>query len=653
MFRNQYDHDVSVWSPQGRIHQIEYAMEAVKQGSAAVALKSKDNCVIVALKRAPSELSSYQEKIIPIDSHVGMAITGLTADGFLLGRSMRRECADNKWAYDEPLPVSRLLSKISLKMQVPTQRYGRRPFGVGMLVTGFDAQGPHVYYLVIPTLIVLISQCPSSNAYDCKAFAVGSRSQSARTYLERHLDQFPDSSLEELIQHGLAALKGCLPNESELTGKNCALAVVGKGLDFTVYDEEMVQPYLDALAAKTIAVEPAEPPPAYVTSTQLYNWQLTAEELATQRHDCNAAARRRLISPKDSQQKEVEKGDVGPTSGSEVDYLTADEELKIVKRYILIMKALFNTFRDPKLPADVFGFAATYLKRFYLSHSVMDFFPREMMLTALYLACKAADFPLGLQHFTSHIPRNRERYSDFIVNSELFLMEALHYDLWIHTPYRPLCGLIVDLIAYRALRRKMHPENSLQKDEVPKLENEDDLPSEVDLVASLKADGYELIHTWYQTDLCLTVPPSQFALAVFMQLGRLQPRLGIEEFVKNEVCGCDPLKEPLKKVHLDADEDADSEEAEEADKKNSGAEGKKKPDSATVHFTPEQRWSQLSDRLEQINAIVAEFEFISDLSQFGEEEARLESCRNPLYDPLSEEYAAAKERANSLLATLD
>nr|VZI20500.1 unnamed protein product [Spirometra erinaceieuropaei] len=204
----------------------------------------------LALKRAPSELSSYQEKIIPIDSHVGMAITGLTADGFLLGRSMRRECADNKWAYDEPLPVSRLLSKISLKMQVPTQRYGRRPFGVGMLVTGFDAQGPHVYYL-----------CPSSNAYDCKAFAVGSRSQSARTYLERHLDQFPDSSLEELIQHGLAALKGCLPNESELTGKNCALAVVGKGLDFTVYDEEMVQPYLDSLAAKAIAVESAEPPP--------------------------------------------------------------------------------------------------------------------------------------------------------------------------------------------------------------------------------------------------------------------------------------------------------------------------------------------------------------------------------------------------------
>lgn len=148
MFRNQYDHDVTVWSPQGRIHQIEYAMEAVKQGSAAIALKNQQHAVIVALKRAPSELSSYQEKIITIDDHVGVAIAGLTADGRLLSRLMRRECADNRWAYDEPLPVSRLLSTISLKMQIPTQRYGNRPYGAGMLVTGYDALGPHVYYLV-------------------------------------------------------------------------------------------------------------------------------------------------------------------------------------------------------------------------------------------------------------------------------------------------------------------------------------------------------------------------------------------------------------------------------------------------------------------------------------------------------------------------
>lgn len=62
MFRNQYDNDVTVWSPQGRIHQIEYAMEAVKQGSATVGLKSKTHAVLVALKRAQSELAAHQKK---------------------------------------------------------------------------------------------------------------------------------------------------------------------------------------------------------------------------------------------------------------------------------------------------------------------------------------------------------------------------------------------------------------------------------------------------------------------------------------------------------------------------------------------------------------------------------------------------------------
>jgi len=76
MFRNQYDTDCITWSPAGRIHQIEYAMEAVKQGSAAIGLRS-DTCAMVAtIKRSASELSSYQKKIFKIDDHIGIAIAG-------------------------------------------------------------------------------------------------------------------------------------------------------------------------------------------------------------------------------------------------------------------------------------------------------------------------------------------------------------------------------------------------------------------------------------------------------------------------------------------------------------------------------------------------------------------------------------------------
>lgn len=205
-FRNQYDSDVTVWSPQGRLHQVEYAMEAVKLGSATVGLKSRDYAVLVALKRASSELASYQKKIIPIDEHLGISIAGITADARVLSRYMRQECLNYKYSYDTVYPVSRLITNLGNKMQTCTQRYDRRPYGVGLLVAGYDDQGPHIFEVV-----------PSANFFNCKAMSIGSRSQSARTYLEKHLNSFIDSSKEELIKHGLEALKGTLPNEDLLT----------------------------------------------------------------------------------------------------------------------------------------------------------------------------------------------------------------------------------------------------------------------------------------------------------------------------------------------------------------------------------------------------------------------------------------------------
>lgn len=224
-------------------------MEAVKQGSAAVGLKSKTHAILVALKRAPSELSAHQKKILPIDDHVGVAIAGLTADARLLSNFMRSECLNSRYAYDQALPVSRLVANVGNKSQIPTQRYGRRPFGVGLLVAGYDTQGPHIY-----------QTCPSANYYDCKAMAIGARSQSARTYLEKFLDQFTDSTLEELIKHGLRALRDTLPQEVDLTIKNCSLGVVGKDTDFTIYDDDHVAPYLQLIEGeeRTNARPPAD-----------------------------------------------------------------------------------------------------------------------------------------------------------------------------------------------------------------------------------------------------------------------------------------------------------------------------------------------------------------------------------------------------------
>jgi len=233
MFRNQYDSDVTIWSPQGRLHQVEYAMEAVKQGSATVGLKSNTHAVLVALKRASSELSSHQKKILPIDDHVGISIAGLTADARSISRWMRTECLNSRYSHDTALPVSRMIGDLGNKMQICTQRYGKRPYGVGLLVAGYDDLGPHIF-----------QTCPSANYYDCKAMAIGARSQAARTYLEKFLDDLGTTELDELVKHGLRALRDTLPNEVDLTNKNVSVAVVGKDHPFTIYDDAAVDPFL-------------------------------------------------------------------------------------------------------------------------------------------------------------------------------------------------------------------------------------------------------------------------------------------------------------------------------------------------------------------------------------------------------------------------
>jgi len=261
MFRNPYDNDVTVWSPQGRLHQVEYAMEAVKQGSATVGVKNGTHAVLVALKRASSELASHQKKIIHIDDHIAVSISGLTADARVLSRYLRTECLNEKFSYEQPLPVEKLMERLGLKMQIATQRYDKRPYGVGMLLAGYDDSGPHIY-----------QTCPSANYYECRCMAIGSRSQSARTYLERHLEEFRDCSRDQLIRHALRALRDTLVSDAELTTKNCSLAVVGEGEDLKVFEEESIAPYLEGLdqeerrggsnrsAPAADAPAPADPP---------------------------------------------------------------------------------------------------------------------------------------------------------------------------------------------------------------------------------------------------------------------------------------------------------------------------------------------------------------------------------------------------------
>ncbi|CAJ0561353.1 unnamed protein product, partial [Mesorhabditis spiculigera] len=266
MFRNQYDSDVTVWSPQGRLHQVDYAVEAMKQGSATVAIKSKTHAVVVALKRATSDLCSHQKKIFELDTHTGASIAGLLSDGRILTRFLQTECSSWRWDYKSAVPLTVLADRLQLKLQANTQYYGRRPFGVGLLIVGFDKDGPHI-----------VKAEPSAEVVSCYAASIGSRSQSARTYLQKKLEDFEGASLDKLIEHALVAVRDTLPAEEDLSIKNTSIAFVGKGTAFEVIEGDRVRPHLDRIkdapravapgaaahaAAQAAGQQPPPPPPA-------------------------------------------------------------------------------------------------------------------------------------------------------------------------------------------------------------------------------------------------------------------------------------------------------------------------------------------------------------------------------------------------------
>lgn len=160
--------------------------------------------------------------------------------------------------YGRPIPIERIVAQIGDRAQKNTQSYGKRPYGVGLLIAGVDATGPHLFEFQ-----------PSGMTQEMIACAIGARSQMARTYLERNLDEFAEASREELIKHALRALKESLSQDKELTVENASVGVIGtnaqgngKVESFKLYDGPEIGPLLEA------ALENPEPAPANANPTE-------------------------------------------------------------------------------------------------------------------------------------------------------------------------------------------------------------------------------------------------------------------------------------------------------------------------------------------------------------------------------------------------
>ena len=239
MQKSLYDQSTLTWSPQGRLYQVEYAMEAVNQGNLLIGVRSKNHVVLVGFKTAPNEkLSYFPEKLFKVSNHIGIGIAGLTPDGRLLYQYMKNQCLNYNYTFNSDYPVEKLVNKIAEKSQLKTQRgENKRPYGVGLLIAGYDRSGPRLF-----------RTCPSANFYEYNCIAIGSRCQAANSFLENNLERYPNMSKEELIKIALEATRKA--EDVKIDGNNIDVIIVGKDETTKLLSVEEIDNYLKGVENK-------------------------------------------------------------------------------------------------------------------------------------------------------------------------------------------------------------------------------------------------------------------------------------------------------------------------------------------------------------------------------------------------------------------
>ena len=227
-----YDRAITVFSPDGRLFQVEYAREAVKRGTTTVGVKFKDGVVLVVDKRITSRLIEPDsiEKIFKIDDHIGCATSGLVADARALVERARIEAQINRLTYEAPIQVKTLARKICDFKQTYTQYGGVRPFGTALLIGGIDVSGPHLF-----------ATDPSGAMMEYKATAEGEGREAAIDYFEKNYKE--NMKKEEAVELGLKAL--FYSTEGKLEKNAVEIGVVEKGKKFEILPDKETEKYFN------------------------------------------------------------------------------------------------------------------------------------------------------------------------------------------------------------------------------------------------------------------------------------------------------------------------------------------------------------------------------------------------------------------------
>ncbi|KAB1194685.1 MULTISPECIES: archaeal proteasome endopeptidase complex subunit alpha [Haloferax] len=229
-----YDRGITIFSPDGRLYQVEYAREAVKRGTASIGVRTSEGVVLAADKRSRSPLMepTSVEKIHKADDHIGIASAGHVADARQLIDFARRQSQVNRLRYGEPIGIETLTKEVTDHIQQYTQVGGARPFGVALLIGGVENGTPRLY-----------ETDPSGTPYEWKAVAIGADRGDHQEHLEENYRD--DLTLEDGIALALEAIAST--NEDGISPDGVDVATVSSESErFVELSNEDIEDHLVA-----------------------------------------------------------------------------------------------------------------------------------------------------------------------------------------------------------------------------------------------------------------------------------------------------------------------------------------------------------------------------------------------------------------------
>lgn len=207
---SRYDRRTTTFSPEGRLYQVEYAMEAISQAGSAVGILATDGVVLAAEKRITSKLLDIRkstEKMYKIDDHCAVAVAGITSDANILLNYARLEAQRYTYGFKESIPIEQLLMRVCDLKQGYTQFGGLRPFGVSFLFAGWDEHFGFQLY----------QSDPSGNYGGWKAKAIGANNQAAQSILKT--DYKEEHTLDEALILAIKVLSKTMDTTSPTPDK--------------------------------------------------------------------------------------------------------------------------------------------------------------------------------------------------------------------------------------------------------------------------------------------------------------------------------------------------------------------------------------------------------------------------------------------------